>query len=396
MTAANAVPRHLLSVWNPSYADDAMDRHLEVLLRWAALRDEGKAPEEDVYVWWAKVRSPNRQAPLPHRDEVLELREQVGAGTETHLYLTDYSSLYVAHVVDLTPDDVPDQWPDERDHMPHYYEGQTVDFWFQLWDIRRLVTKNTTATVEECKKLRNVRYHDRPVSLYGGIVDLPLIVTRDDGESWFADALSLTEGRRWAERDAELRGETERMSIELRENLLGHDVWDALEPTTRNFLSTGEATFRARRDDPGFDFTGPAVEYCKALETELNALIFRALARVLASRPPHEREVRTDMGLVDLGLGRRVPHQTLGSLQRLLEKEEIVRRGLETTLSHDWRWLEGVLPHQLEPLRDLRNPAAHSEAVTRDQIGAWRQEILGIGCEGLLVRVVRAKMRGRG
>ncbi len=53
MTEPNAVPRHLLSVWNPSYADDAMDRHLEVLLRWAAryagggcrrLRVVGEAP----------------------------------------------------------------------------------------------------------------------------------------------------------------------------------------------------------------------------------------------------------------------------------------------------------------------------------------------------------------
>jgi hypothetical protein len=388
MTEASAVPRHLLSVWNPSYADDAMDRHLEVLLRWAAQRKERKVPEEDVYVWWAKVRSPNRQGPLPHRDEVLALRDQVAAETETHLYLTDYSSLYVARIVDLTDADV-------RDHMPRYYEGLAADFWFQLWDIRRLVAKDSPATIEELRRLRNVRYHDRPVSLYGGMVDLPLIVTREDGATWFADALSLTGGRRWAERDAELRGETERLAAELRENLLGPDIWDALEPTTRTFLTTGEAIFRARRDDPGFDFGSPAVEYCKAVETELNTLMFTALARVLAGRPPHEREVRTDGGLVDLGKGRRVPHQTLGSLQRLLEKEPVVRRALEASLPHDWRWLEGVLPHQLEPLRGLRNPAAHNEAVTRGEIGRWRREILGIGCEGLLVRVVRAKMRGR-
>lgn len=397
MTEANAVPRHLLSVWNPSYADDAMDRHLEVLLHWADARTAGRAPEEDVYVWWAKVRSPNRQAPLPHREEVLALREQIAAGVETHLYLTDYSSLYVAHLVEITDENVPEDWPDERDHMPRYYEGLAADFWFQLWDLRRLVARDAPATIEELKKLRNVRYHGRPVSLYGGIVDLPLIVTREEGESWFADALPLTGGRRWAERDAELRGETERLSAELRENLLGQDIWDALEPSTRTFLTTGEATFRARREDPGFDFAGPAVEYCKAVETELNALIFPALARVLAKRPSHEREVRGDHGhLLDLGSGARVSHQTLGSLQRLLEREEIVRKGLETVLSHDWRWLEGELPHLLEPLRDLRNPAAHSAAVTRAQIGRWRQEILGIGCEGLLVRVVRAKLRGRG
>lgn len=29
------MPRHLLTVWNPAYADDALDAHPRVLLRWA-------------------------------------------------------------------------------------------------------------------------------------------------------------------------------------------------------------------------------------------------------------------------------------------------------------------------------------------------------------------------
>ena len=393
MDESAAVPRHLLSVWNPSYADDAMDRHLEVLLRQAAARREGRGDDEDVYVWWAKLRSPNRQEPIPHADEVLALQDQIDAGVETHLYLTDYGSLYVAHLVEVTGDDVPSAWPDERDHMPSYYEGHEADFWFRLWDIRRLVGRDAPATIEELKKLRNVRYHDRPVSLYGGIVDLPLIVTREDGTSWFADVAALTEGRRWAERDAELRGETERLSAELRDNLLGPDIWEALDPSSRTFLTTAEAIFRARRDDPGFDFSGAALEYTKAIETELNGLLFPTLRRVLGRAPADRREVYAGARLLDLG--GRVPHQGLGTMRHLLEKEDVVRTALRTGLPHDWSWMEGVLPHELEPVLELRNPAAHSRAVGREEMGRWRQNLLGIGCEGLLVRIVRAKLRAQ-
>ena len=385
-------PRHLLSVWNPSYADDAMDRHLEVLLRWAAARRDGRADDDDVYVWWAKLRSPNRQAPLPHAGEVLDLSRQIEAGTETHLYLTDYSSLYVAHLVEVTAENVLEDFPDERDHMPTYYDQHDSDFWFRIWDIRRLVAGDPPATIEELKRLRNVRYHDRPVSLYGGIVDLPLIVTREDGASWFADIGALTEGRRWAERDAELKGETERLSAELRDNLLGKQIWDALESSSRTFLTTAEAVFRARRGDPGFDFSGSAVEVTKAVETELNALIFPALRRMLAKAPPAQREVRTGEGLLDLG--GRVSHQSLGTIRNLLDNDT-TRQPLRTALPHDWRWLEGELPAQLEPVRDLRNPAAHDRAVAREEMGRLRQSVLGIGCEGLLVRIVRAKLRSR-
>lgn len=393
MDETSAAPLHLLSVWNPSYADDAMDRHLEVLLRWAAARREERAEDEDVYVWWAKLRSPNRQGPIPHRADVLALQDQIDSGVETHLYLTDYGSLYVAHLVEVTGDSVPRDWPDERDHMPAYYEGHEADFWFRLWDIRRLVAKDPPATIEELKKLRNVRYHERPVSLYGGIVDLPLIVIREDGTTWFEDVLALTEGRRWAERDAELRGETERLSAELRDNLLGPDIWEALEPSSRTFLTTGEAIFRARRDDPGFDFAGAALEFAKAIETELNGLLFPALRRVLARAPSERREVYAGGSLLDLG--GRVAHQGLGTIRHLVGREAIVRSALRTGLPHDWSWIEGVLPHELEPVLELRNPAAHSRTVRREEIGRWRQNLLGIGCEGLLVRIVRAKLRAR-
>ena len=385
-------PRHLLSVWNPSYADDAMDRHLEVLLRWATARRDDRADDDDVYVWWAKLRSPNRQAPLPHAGEVLELAPQIDAGIETHLYLTDYSSLYVAHLVEVTAENVLEEFPDERDHMPTYYDQHDADFWFRIWDIRRLVAGDPPATIEELKRLRNVRYHDRPVSLYGGIVDLPLIVTREDGASWFSDIGALTEGRRWAERDAELKGETERLSAELRDNLLGKEIWDALESSSRTFLTTAEAVFRARRGDPGFDFSGSAVEVTKAVETELNALMFPALRRILAKAPPARREVRTNEGLLDLG--GRVSHQSLGTIRKLLD-DDTTRQPLRTALPHDWRWLEGELPAQLEPIRDLRNPAAHDRTVAREEMGRLRQSVLGIGCEGLLVRIVRAKLRSR-
>ena len=123
-----------------------------------------------------------------------------------------------------------------------------------LDDIRRLVADDTVATIEELTRLRNVRYHHAPVSLYGGMTDLPLIVERPEPRHWFADDGSLTEGRLWAEHDLLMRGETDKMSRELRENLFGDDVWRTLEYSTRVFLASAEATFRARRHDPAYDF----------------------------------------------------------------------------------------------------------------------------------------------
>ena len=384
-------PRHLVTVWNPSYAESAMDAHLAVLLRWAEARGAGTAEADDVYVWWAKLASPNRQGPLPHGAAVLELEKQIEAAVETHLYLTDYRSLYVGHLDEVTADDVPGETPSERDHMPAYYHDRPADFWFKLLDLRRLVADDTEATIAELKRLKNTRYHDRPVSLYGGMVELPLIVTRDDDAAWFSGAEPLTDGRLWAERDAPLRGETARLERELRDDLLSRGVWDALEPATRAFLASGDAVFRARRDDPGFDFSGPAIEYAKAVETELNALLLGSLRRMLRGRPPAERETRVDGRPLDLGAA---AHQTLGVLLTLLRHDDIVKRALPTALQHDAKWLLGELPAQLESLAARRNPAAHSALLDRERAVQLREQVLGIGGEGLIVRLARAKLRG--
>jgi hypothetical protein len=371
-----------------------MDRHLEVLLRWAAGEAQGEAGDSDVYVWWAKLRSPNRDEPLAHKADLLALQTQIDAGAETHLYLTDYRSLYAGHLVEVTDRDVPGDDPDELGHMPAYYRGREVDCWFRLADIRRLIAGDGPATNEELRNLLNVRYHHRPVSIYGGMIELPLVVERQDEATWFADSEELTGGRRWVVRDSELRGETERLSTELRDNLLGQEIWEALHPTSRTFLTTGEAVFRSRRDDPGFDFSPTAVEYCKAIETELNAAIFPAVQPIMARKPPAEREIQDRDGAIDLG--RSVPRQTIGSVRHLLNHRPELRRAVEEAFpGRDATWLTGTLPGELEPLLELRNPAAHEARITRERIASWRQRILGIGCEGLLVRIVRIKLEGR-
>ena len=363
--------RHLVTVWNPQYAPEAVDQHLSVLLDWARRRAEGTAQDDDVYVWWAKLASSNRQQPMPHREEVLALNAQVEAGTETHLYLTDYRSLYVAHLGEVRSDDVRKDAA-ERTHVPAYYFGrdEVADCWFLLWDIRRLVGDDTAAVGEELRHLRNHRYRDRPVSLYGGMVEMPLIVRRDGDEAgWFSDRESLLGEIRWAERDRHLRGETERLGAELRDNVIGREGWARISLTARGFLSTAEAVFRLHRDDLHFDFAAAAIEYAKAIEVELNALL----------RP----------GLREVG---ETAHQSLGAVHRLLDAPPpALSHWLKRAFGARAGFFTGELPPRLGAIADLRNPGSHEREVGLARASSLREETLGIGQEGLIVQLARLK-----
>jgi hypothetical protein len=95
---------------------------------------------------------------------------------EIHLYLTDYRSLYVGHIDEITREPVTTTDPE---HVPHYYiDGAFYcDFWFRVQDLRRIVSDDLLAVIQELKQLENVLYFNKPVSLYGGMVNLPLVVT---------------------------------------------------------------------------------------------------------------------------------------------------------------------------------------------------------------------------
>jgi hypothetical protein len=366
----SAPVRHLVTVWNPHYAPAAMDDHLAVLLDWAGRRAEGAARDEDVYVWWAKLASSRRGEPMKHKAEVLALAGQV-AKAETHLYLTEYRSLYVAHVAAVTGDDVR-QVPDQKAHVPAYYYdlAEECDCWFRLTDIRLLVSDDGRAVADELRRLLNTRHEDHPVSLYGGMVDLPLIV-RCAGEEprWFSDRESLLGEVRWVQRDGQARGETERLAADLRDNVLGRDCWARLSLTARGFLATGESVYRRHRDDLQFDFSAAAIEYAKALEVELNLLL----------RP-------------GLGAAGDTGHVNLGQLAHALEEPKpALRSWLEKRFGSEARFLSGPLARKVSVFAGLRNKGAHSERVSVQKATLLREEVLGIGTEGLLVRLSRLR-----
>lgn len=382
--------RHLVGVWNPSYADDVMDAHLAVLLRrmgeLRALpagdprRDAGEA---DVHVWWGKVRSANRQQPLDHLPEILALDAAASdEAREVQLYLTDYRSLYVAHVIEITDDDVR---LDEGSHVPPYYSERKLscDCWFRLSDIRRIVADDTLGVIAELRKLSNTHYNDRPVSLYGGMVDLPLIVTRSDDATFFEPAArdALTDGRFWAEFDAERTG-LGAIERELRDNLFGESAWSALDPLVRVFIAGAEHLFRTNRRTPAFNFSGVVIELAKACEVQGNGMLRHALRK----SEPGDRFVNLDGGRIDL-LARRP--LALWDLARVLEDRGI-RRVAERQL-REAAWFTGAFPAVLREISPGRNRAAHSGRVCLGEAERIRDEMLGVGCHGHLVQLARVQ-----
>jgi hypothetical protein len=377
--------RHLVTVWNPSYAGAAMDDHLRVLREWGRRYTDRGVDEDDVYVWWGKVKSSNRQQPMAHRAEVIAVGEQDEA-REVQLYLTDYTTLYVAELLEVSGDELLDT---ESAHVPAYYREKELrcDLWFKLADIRRLVVDETLGVVEELKKLHNVHYNDRPVSIYGGMVNLPLVVTRPDGAQFFDpdERQALAGDRLWAEFDAELGSGIARTERDLRENRFGEALWHRLEPATRIFIATGEKLYREHRSDPAFDFAPVLTSFAKAIEVQANTVLRRALGRM----PAPARRANFLGQTVDLAEHRAL---SLGELAHVIRGERELNEAIGQVME-EGRWMRESLPAILAEFADARNRAAHAAVVDRATATHWRNRLVGIGCEGDLVRLAKVRVK---
>jgi hypothetical protein len=379
---------HLVAVWNPAYAANAMEAHLSVLL--SRVRDwrDKHGDEDGIYVWWGKIRSENRQQRLKRDEELraiaLELAED--ENRELQLYLTDYRSLYVGRVDGISWEDVSTTDPE---HTPTYYRdsGRECDCWFELGDIRRLVADDTIAVVEELRLLRNLHYNDRPVSLYGGMVDLPLVVTRPDGRLFFDDdaCAVLPEGQLWVEFDAESGG-LGLMQRDLRENLFGDAVWLSLEPVSRTFVATAEKIFRDHRGDESLDFQAVLGPLSKAVEVEVNA----RLRQALKAAPDAARRANLDGQTVDL---RGCRPLSLGQLAHAIGGERALNDHLTRSLENG-PWFAGQLPAVLDALARDRNPGSHGTRIPRDTARRWREQIVGVGWEGVLAGLAKCRLKG--
>lgn len=379
----------LVSVWNPAYAVNAMEEHLAILLHRANAAGPDVLRDDQVYVWWGKIRSPNRQQPQAHLDDIRRLSQQLEREEREHLdlYLTDYQSLYVAEVDEIAEGELPGE---ERTHAPDYYFGRNelnCDFWFCVRDIRRLVVDDMPAVIAELKLLRNVHYNDRPVSLFGGMVDLPLIVHRPDGRAMFdhAERLHATDGRLWAQFDAEQVAGTAAMERELRDNVLGDAVWNALDITARACLASAEKLFRERRTEPSFDFAPVIAAFAKALEIQVNASLRAALPRIPAKARLAKLDDRT-VPLDDAG------PLSLGQLARAIGGERELNQALTSAL-REGTWFTGSLPAILDDVRSVRNPAVHSGRVDHKTATYWRNRMLGVGQVGVFEQLARARPR---
>lgn len=340
--------QNLLILFNPYYQKDAIDLHI------AILKDKGA-------VGFGKIKSTLTSLSSP-KELDWETLSSISATSPLQLFLTDYSSLFVAKVIEVSKEI-------DTTLTPSYYQEKelNVEAWFVVVDIIELVHK-------DFEKIRDIflanfttpDYGNHTYTVYGNSYQYPLKIEMKNEINYFISQ-ELFYPNIYKSQEF----------LATKNNLIsyvfGKDGY-SLHPESLENLVLAEMNFDKNKEDKFYDFTGVAIKYGKATEIEAY-LFFKTLFAFLATTEKEIMNIKFDMQgisyiIKDLDNFR----PNLGTYKFLIS-HSLISKSIDL---HDIKWITaGIFPN-LSIVQKILNKAAHEDQTSLEKIEFLRNSILGI------------------
>lgn len=339
--------QNLLILFNRYYEPNVIEKHIEIL------KEKGS-------VAFGKVKSKLNT----HQSIDFDSYSMVSSSNPLQLFLTDYSTLFVAKVTQITSSK-------PSTSAPSYYEQKAleVEAWFIIEDMRELVHKDFESIRDDyLSGFTTPSYGNHTYAIYGNQYQYPLIIRMKEEINYFPK----DEGLYYP--DIYKSQEFQKIKSNLIHYCFGK-LSQKLHPSSFENLIFAEMEFDQNKENKLYDFSGVAIKYGKAVENEAY-LLFRALFFSLAKIKKEILEIKFEVqgkGYTITDLQNFKPN--LGTYKFLLSHLLIS----ETLEKSEIRWIGNKLASSLSIVQKIRNFSAHEGKVGLEEIIDLREKILGIG-----------------
>lgn len=356
---------NILILYNPYYQNDVIEQHLKILI------SKGK-------VAFGKIKSKRRDMINSHESELEQIYESLNSsesdGKYLQLFLTDYSNLFVAKVVAVTSDDM-------SEIAPEYYKEKRLDVekWFIISDIRELVRNDFECVRDDY--LANFTVSGHTYAVYGNAYVYPLIIKTKQETRYFED-----EGKFYPEvyKSAEF--------LEIKRNLIrycfGRSLINLMHPDSIENIISAEIEYLDNIANPLYDFSSVVVKYSKTMEQEIYAFV-KVLIEQLAKIKPSILKIPYEVQGISFTVSDIFENKPNLGTYKFLFKNRLIQDALEGNLLQSY--VARTLPKVITDLQDLRNETVHAKAPSHTDVTKLRAKIIGVACESVLAKVVKAR-----
>ncbi|GMB93420.1 ATP-binding protein [Helicobacter bizzozeronii] len=354
--------QNLLLLYNPFYQENVIELHLEIL------KEKGK-------VAFGKIRPQNKNQEHKHPQTLERIYQSTNSKDFLQLFLTNFSSLFVAKV-EVVQKDL------EGVSAPEYYFSKdrkfSVEAWFIITDLRELQRDNFMIVRDEhLPNFTTPDYENRTFSIYGSSYSYPLAIEMKKEINYFEEPQKHYPN---VFKNAEF--------LELKERLIelnfGASAYKLHHASLDNIIYA-EMEYQKNKQDPLYDFGPITLRYSKILEQETYAL-FKDLVRFLAQKNPKILDMRyfsnskqADKLLSTLLTDDYKDKPALADYRNIITLPSLQNPLLDLLSSPTRLFLSKTLLEVIEIFRPIRNKSAHgNERTSLKEAQILRNEILGI------------------
>ena len=328
-------------------------------------------------------------------DSMQTLINQTSTQNPLQLFLTDYANLYVCKVVSISKDkNVP---------APAYYDekGLCVEFWFEISDMQELV-RNNFANVRDMF-LANFKtlHNNRTFALYGNDYTYPLAITmkkhRDYFATFHANKQPILHYHNMFKTQEQIQMRNNLIDFIFGENL----IYDLLTDSAENLINA-ELEYHANKGNPLYDCTGIVMLYSKTMEQEIGRFCKKLFKNLDIFETSQNQNSIGDYTYKVQGIESSIKEwldskalimPNLGTLNHLLNtfRQNIynfAKHGIKDSKNIGLMYFIAELQQFIRILQPIRNTTAHATKANLKEVLTLRKQILGIGSDSILVKMM--------
>lgn len=354
--------KNLIILYNPYYQKDVIEQHLEIL------QDKG-------VVVFGKVRSKIRDYESSNQEELEEIYNNVSRENPLQLFLTDYNSMFVAHVVAVKTEKT------KLIKTPDYYDELDVEKWFVLDDLRLLATNDFQDIRDNILANFKAASNNHTYAIYGNKYVYPMQITMKEQINYFEkdneDFKYFTNIFKSNEQ------------IQMKQNLIdfnfGEKNFYALAPNTQDNIISAELEYHQNKQNPLYDFGSIVVKYSKAVELELYKFM-RLFFEKLMNKDKSLINYPYSIQGKDFILKNILEHKANYGTYKYILKSYEIKNSIYSNIDNPRlkNFVNKDVISYINIMQEIRNESVHGGTTSKDECDEIRKNVIGIGKTGML------------
>jgi hypothetical protein len=362
------MPNFIL-LYNPYYQSDVIESHVNMLISSANALEAKTA--------FGKIRSKLRNYDDPLTEKYQSIYAGVSDDAPLQLFLTDYSSMYVARVIGVTSEDC-------YSIAPSYYRDKNleVEHWFVINDIRRIAHKDFELVRDTIlPNLTTPHFGNHRYAIYGNQYVYPMQVEMINAIDYF----SYEESSHYRYFTDIFKSESYH---EMKKRLVDYrfgELFYALHPNSQDAIVSAEIEYAENSEDSLYDYSSVVVKFSKALELEIY-LFLRQVFKHLMLKQSTLQDIAYSVQSRNFTLKDYMTEKPNLGTNKFLLKNELVQEAINSHIqSSPLRFfLFSRVGKSINAIQEIRNEAAHGQSTAQKECQKVRNSVLGIGENGTL------------